>query len=77
MKPKYALHPGPVYRPDGDVHHITAPQLAMLYRLPRGSWVDWSSRNALGLRVEEFIHLYPRSNGDYVLPGNDREPGKE
>lgn len=72
---KYALHAGYVYSiNDNDRHWISARRLAELYRLRRGEWFSWpTGERLIGLRIEDYIHLYPRNDGDYRLP---REAGE-
>jgi hypothetical protein len=75
MLPKYALHPGYVIsKNDGDEHYISAGQLARLYRLGPFEYCVWVEPN-IYLRVwEDYIHLYPRYDGNYGRP-DDQERG--
>ena len=79
MAARYLLCPGLVRsRIDGDVHHVTATQLAQLYGVPLSDCVvlpaqspaHHRERMALMERVRlgELIGLTPRFNGDYQLP---------
>jgi len=65
---RYILHPGFVRsRTDGGIHYIGAVELAQLYGLALRDCVvkiDW--RNGEGRFGE--VHLYPRIDGNYVLP---------
>ncbi len=82
MSARYLLCPGPVQsRADGDLHHITARQLAFLYGVPMAECVTLpepvpsggayhpsnSFRRDLLASVErgELIALRPRYDGDY------------
>lgn len=74
MKPRYVLHPGPVpsSRGDGGQHFVTASQLALLYHVSMDDCVVYQK----GMRLDEpgDIHLFPRSNGVYLLSGIVFEP---
>lgn len=73
MSKRIILHPGYIYsQNDGDRHYISARQLAELYRLPRRSWIDGSSDSVRGLDLNDFVHLYPRVDGNYeYIEGNE------
>ncbi len=70
---KYVLHPGYVTsKADGDRHYINAKQLADLYRIKltechiiMDDYPDFQSRMD---ETRHLIHLYPRFDGDYVIP---------
>lgn len=67
----YVLHGGRVTsRSDGDVHYISAQQLAYCYRLPKDSWVSKDNYNSRTSHNgnKMVIHLYPREDGNYTLP---------
>lgn len=70
MKIKYALHPGYVYsKNDGDMHWITALQLARLYGVKMGECIDVAYVQRLNNQhAASLIHLYPDYNGNYKLP---------
>ena len=79
MTARYLLCPGPVQsRNDGDLHHITARQLAFLYGVPMAECVVMPpqrpdrhrERMALLDRVRsgDLVGLVPRADGDYRLP---------
>ena len=69
-------------RTDGQVHHVGASNLAMLYRVPMSQCIvmppqtpaNHRERMALLERVRagELIGLTPRDDGNYVLPGDAR-----
>jgi hypothetical protein len=67
---RYALHPGLVRsETDGDWHHIGFEKLRALYGLKREDCILWDSLGVWGYRWEDFVHLFPRSDGDYgTLP---------
>lgn len=70
MMKKYAIHEGFVTsKNDGERHFITFTQLCYLYRLNPRECLNWV-KSGLGNRYEDFIHLFPRYDGDYVLPEN-------
>ena len=81
MTARYLLCPGKVRsRTDGQWHHISASQLAMLYRVPMDACLvmpsDWFGpwgerrREELRERVRrgDLIELGPRFDGDYTPP---------
>lgn len=81
MTARYLLCPDTVRsRTDGQWHHVSASQLAMLYRVPMDACVvlsgDWSGpgverrREDLLDRVRrgELIELRPRFDGNYTPP---------
>jgi hypothetical protein len=62
---RYALHPGKIQSSsDGDTHFISASQLARLYRVRMSECVIWKE----GMHTHDYIHLFPRTNGNYQLP---------
>lgn len=66
----YAIHPGYIYsRADGDRHFITGKELIRLYGVnPRECIiVDYDEIVEMRGNNEMFIHLYPRSSGNYEL----------
>ncbi|KKL01890.1 hypothetical protein LCGC14_2626750 [marine sediment metagenome] len=67
----YALHPGLIKSEyDGDIHHIPAGKLAMLYKIKPGNWIIWddsSPRANLGRNWDDYTHLFPRDDGNYNL----------
>lgn len=75
-QPLYVLHPGWVAsRFDGDRHYITAGRLAALYGVKMGrcviapdSEIEWR----LWIEPVGAIHLWPRHDGNYVLPVADK-----
>lgn len=73
MARKYALHPGWVRsKTDGDEHYISTVQLARLYELRPSEYIVWgtASQYSLMYRWDDYIHLYPRYDGDYGRPDN-------
>ena len=68
---KYILFPGYVVSEyDGQRHYITAGQLARLYGVPLSKCLihQYSPLNQGYRKQTADIHLYPRSDGKYVLP---------
>lgn len=64
--PKYALHPGHVIsKMDGEEHYIGVYQLARLYELDEGEYIVWKT---LAYRYDDYVHLYPRYDGNYGRP---------
>ena len=68
---KYAIHPGPVRsNSDGDWHYISAAKLAMLYKLNLLEYIVWDDSRPetfLGKRPDDYMHLWPREDGEYRL----------
>lgn len=70
----YVLFPGEVRsKTDGDIHYITAPELARLYgvdyRKCKVVYRDKESSIRGWYRPQpDDVALYPKSNGDYSLP---------
>lgn len=71
---KYMLHGGFITsKMDGDRHFISATRLAQLYNLNVRECVlddDTRNRDGRGIRgyvLSDFIHLYPRFDGDYEV----------
>lgn len=72
MPVRYFLHPGEMKsKNDGDIHYITAPQLARLYGLDyKKCHVIYDDRpeTRKGLRAKPGdVHLYPKYNENYSL----------
>ena len=69
MKPKYAIHPDFITsRTDGDHHFIGVSELVYLYKLKPSEYIVWDSRRPetyLGLDPDQYIHLFPRNDGNY------------
>ena len=70
IKTMCVIHPGKVRAKDGDIHFITAEQLIRLYGvhpkmcvIAREGWDRTYSPDFL----EQFVHLYPREDGNYDL----------
>lgn len=71
MKRKYLLHGGHVRSKDGDWHYISASRLIRLYNVSADECLIEPHNQELAERSrqsKDFIHLYPRSSGDYSLP---------
>lgn len=76
-KPKvikvYAIHPGHVVsKNDGDIHYIGYCRLMELYGLRPFQCVIWDDDRPmtfLGYKKENYVHLYPRRDGNYTLKG--------
>ena len=66
---RFALHPGNIFSAnDGDIHFISSRQLSLLYGVPLSECIVWDERRPetfQGRRQEDYIHLYPRSDGKY------------
>lgn len=77
--PKYAIHPGWIRsQADGDEHYIGIGQLVRLYKLEPGEYCVWVSPFNLGRVYTDYVHLFPRDDGNYgrpdgeaVLPASD------
>jgi hypothetical protein len=71
-KPVYVLHPGYVEsRFDSQQHYICASDLAALYGLRLADCYLRSNKPIQGEKPlpAGAIHLYPRYDGNYELPG--------
>lgn len=84
MNRRYVLHPGPVKsRNDGQVHYISAAQLADRYGVslrecityPQDGGTEGAIKRRLWRDPVDAVHLYPRHDGNYQLPG-DSKPAK-
>lgn len=69
----YILFPGKIRsKTDGDVHYITAPELARLYgvdyRKCKVVYMDKESSFRSYRKQPNDIELHPRSGGNYQLP---------
>lgn len=66
---KYILCPGTVRsRTDGDVHYISATELAALYKVPLSQCiVIRDGRDWRGLNTDGMTELRPRFDGNYTL----------
>jgi len=72
INPLYVLHPGPVDSAhDADTHFIPADVLCRLYKVPRDRCIITGEENThcSAAQIPHLIHLYPRKDGDYRLPG--------
>jgi hypothetical protein len=74
-KSRYAVHPGYVRsRTDGQQHYVGFADLVRLYGVPPGRCVLWDDdrrETYAGRNHDEFVHLRPRSSGDYSLAPED------
>lgn len=65
---RYVLHPGYIRsKHDGDEHFIGGPRLARLYGVNLRDCVYGDVRGYAARKGD--IHLFPRFDGDYRLPG--------
>ena len=64
---KYIVYPNWILSKDGDWHYITGNQLISLYRLNPAEVIIAPEFRSLGLDVNNYIQLYPRSDGNYKL----------
>lgn len=64
---KYMIHGERVTsKNDGDVHYVGAQQLVRLYGLdPRECILNSDKTPLRGYDLDDFIHLFPRYEGDY------------
>lgn len=69
MKPIFAIHPGNIRSMnDYDAHYVGAYQLIKLYGLPSNICFIWDEKRpetSAGAYFDDYLHLYPRYNGDY------------
>ena len=67
----FAVHPGFVTSAsDGDRHYIGYNQLVELYGVDPKQCIGWDDRDPSTFRgrsEKNYIHLYPKANGDYRL----------
>lgn len=70
MLPRYAVHGGFVTSiNDGDEHYIGPMRVVQLYKLKPGEYCVWQEAALnLGRVWEDYIHLYPRTDGNYHRP---------
>lgn len=78
MTRRYVLHPGYVRsKNDGQLHYVGAAQLADLYSVslrecityPQDGGTEGAIRRRLWRDPVGAIHLRPKFDGDYTLPG--------
>lgn len=66
---KFALHPGWVRsQSDGDMHYISAAQLAGLYGIHHNEYIIWDPERRetyFGRTWMDYIHLFVKSDGNY------------
>lgn len=67
---KYALHPGYVISQyDGERHFIGVRKLVRLYELKEGEWFRWIDNHPAYRHIsDDYVHLYPRDDGNYGRP---------
>jgi hypothetical protein len=69
---KYAIHEGWVRsKNDEDEHFISFNQLIHLYHLNPKDCIRWNydePETYRGRNESDYIHLYPRRDGNYQLP---------
>jgi hypothetical protein len=72
MLPRYALHGGWITSiNDGDEHYVCSHDLIYLYKLKPGEYCLWIGSRNYGRVWEDYIHLYPRTDGNYHRPDED------
>lgn len=65
----YALHGGFVIsRTDGDRHYVAGYILVRLYELAQNEYIIWREDYNYSRQWDDYIHLYPRSDGKYGRP---------
>ena len=78
MTRRYVLHPGKVEsKSDGQIHYVSAARLADLYGVslrdcityPYGDDTDSRFKRMSWRDPVGVIHLHPRYDGNYTLPG--------
>lgn len=61
---KYALHPQIIRSTvDNKIHYIGYIELIQLYKLDYNDCIMWRNE----LNFNDYIHLYPKEDGDYTL----------
>ena len=70
MNGRYVLCPGYVKsQSDGDMHYVGASDLARLYGLHQKQWVRLTPHYR---KQPTDVLLYPRTDGNYTLPGDNK-----
>ena len=71
---RYIIHEGYVVSSDGDEHFISGERLIELYNLdPSQCYIQRYDRPIRGVRInEEYTHLFPRTDGNYKIPGEKK-----
>lgn len=65
---KYILHPGPIIsKIHGEKEHISARQLARLYRV---NYAECKIAGTKNIDEKDKIHLWPKASGKYVIQNN-------
>ena len=65
---RIALHPGRVIGHDGHVHFVGATDLAKIHGIPLKDCIIWDPdrpETHMGRRYSDYIHIYPREDGNY------------
>ncbi len=66
MSKKYICFSNSVISSDGDIHFISARYLPQLYKVnPEECIIVNKERDLIGLDLNNFIHLNPKSDGNY------------
>lgn len=67
----FALHPGLIRSAnDHQLHYIDGRNLMKLYELPLEMCFIWDEKHpasAMGAYYDDYLHLFPRYYGDYVV----------
>jgi len=73
MRHKYAVFPGLVQSSyDGQIHQISAEALMRLYKVNPSDCFIVTKQAKMTVEkswLDSLIHLHPRFDGDYTLPG--------
>jgi len=68
---RFAVHPGYVFSsPTCSKHYISASELMRLFRVPKSLCIIWDDEDPgayLGLKYEDYLHLYPDPRGNYRM----------
>ncbi len=66
MSRKYICFSNSVISGDGDIHLILSRYLPQLYRVdPKECLFVNKERDLIGLNIDNYIHLNPKSDGNY------------
>ena len=66
---KYALHPQIIHSIDNKVLHVGYIELIKLYKLDPQDCILWDKNRpemVRGRNFDDYIHLYPKINGNYT-----------
>ena len=67
---KYALHPQIIHSIDNKVLHVGYIELIKLYKLDPQDCILWHnnrSETLIDRNFNDYIHLYPKADGNYNL----------